>query len=88
LLRSKGGPSRSVPLGMLLTFVLLPLLTWLWVEQGVVTLTSVIVLLLIIIRRLTADLVRDLREKPVTESAAGILLNRFLYDRSYVEGYH
>ena len=86
-LRSKGGPSRSVPLGMLLTFALLPFLTWLWVEQGAVTLTFVAVLLLLIIRRLTADLRRDLRERPAAESVARILLHRFLYDRSYIDRY-
>ena len=88
-LRSRHSPSRSVPLGMLFTFALLPLATWLWDGANLpFILTFVVILAIIIIRRLTADLRRDLREKPSTTSTRKILLNRFLYDRSYRERYH
>ena len=88
-LRSKGGPTRSVPVGMLLTFALLPLLSWLWWHSPTaVTLTFLGVVLLIIIRRLSADLSRDLQQRPAAESVSSILLHRFLYDRSYIDRYH
>jgi acyl-phosphate glycerol 3-phosphate acyltransferase len=88
-LRSKGGPTRSVPLGMFLTFALLPFLSWLWWDSPrAVILTFVTIVMLLIIRRLSADLGRDLRAKPATESLARILLYRFLYDRSYIDRYY
>jgi len=42
------------------------------------------IVLLLVVRRLTADLRRDLREAP---SKRAMLLNRFLFDRSHREGY-
>ncbi len=85
-LKSRHAPTRSVPLGMLLTFVLIPVFTWLWGgdNRNILTLTFVVVLVILILRRLTADLGRDLKEKPATQSLRGILLHRLLYDRSYI----
>ncbi len=85
--RRREGPSRSVPLGMLLTFILAPLASWVWQQPCAIILTSVGILLLLILRRLTADLSSDLRGVLSARQVAGILLNRLLYDRSYVEGY-
>ena len=87
-LKPRHTPSLTVPVGMLITFALIPILTWLWVEpphQTPLTLTFVAVLLTLIVRRLTADLTRDLRERPATQSVRGILVNRLLYDRSYID---
>lgn len=80
-------PSRVVPLGMLASFAILPLIAWLWGEEQVIILTFVGVLLLVVIRRLTADLGRELRERPPGISLPEILLNRFLYDRSERDRY-
>jgi prepilin signal peptidase PulO-like enzyme (type II secretory pathway) len=85
-LRSRHAYTVSVPLLMLITFILAPLLVWLGgdsAEKNLLALTFTTLLLLMIIRRLTAGLGKDLREKPSTQSTGSILLNRFLYDRSY-----
>jgi glycerol-3-phosphate acyltransferase PlsY len=85
-LRSRQAYTISVPLLMLVTFILVPLLTWLWgdiTDGNILVLTFTALLLVMIIRRLTAGLGKDLRGKPDTQSTGNILLNRFLYDRSY-----
>jgi len=83
----EGTPSRIVPLGMLASFAILPLIAWLWGEPQAIILTFVGILLLVVIRRLTADLGRELREKPEGVSLPEMLLNRFLYDRSERDRY-
>ena len=80
--RSRQVSSRIVPLGFLASFALLPLVSYLFGKPQETTLTFAFVFLLIIIRRLTADLGRDLRERSADESVGMILLTRFLYDRS------
>jgi glycerol-3-phosphate acyltransferase PlsY len=78
--------SDLVPLGTLATFALFPVLVWIWgnpVERAVISLTFVAAFCLTAIRRLTADLRRDLREKPDSVSLKSILINRFFFDRSY-----
>ncbi len=77
-----GGPvSNSLPLGMISGFASLPIVSWLTRQPAELTLAFLCMFLLIIIRRLTAGLVVDLK-KPRT-GIRSILLNRFLYDRSY-----
>jgi glycerol-3-phosphate acyltransferase PlsY len=83
---SRHAPTRVAPLGLVLTFALLPVLTWLWgkpPEKDTIYLTFVAIFWLLAIRRLTADLRKELQEKPSTVSLKSILINRFLYDRSY-----
>lgn len=85
-LHSSVTPTRVVPLGTLLTFILAAIFTRIFGEvPGAVTLTFIGVLVLILIRRLTADLRCDLKEKPNTVSTSSILINRLLYDRSYID---
>jgi glycerol-3-phosphate acyltransferase PlsY len=79
-------PTSMVPLGTLATFALFPGLVWLWGEpmgRISISLTFVVAFCLTGIRRLTADLRRDLREKPDSVSLKSILINRFFFDRSY-----
>lgn len=78
----KKAPTRIVPLGTLLTFALIPILTWLLHEPPVITITFSTVLLLLVIRRLTADIIDDLRYKAEKQRIRDILINRLLYDRS------
>jgi glycerol-3-phosphate acyltransferase PlsY len=85
--QGKEAPSRIVPLGMLISFALLPIITWLWGEPQVTSLAFATVFLLLVIRRLTADLGGELKAKPPSEAVTAILLNRFLYDRSYRDRY-
>jgi glycerol-3-phosphate acyltransferase PlsY len=77
-----GGPvSNSMPLGMLIGFVVMPLVSW-FLEQPIeMTLALAVTFVAIVIRRLTANLDADL--KTARTSTGKILLNRFLFDRSY-----
>jgi len=77
-----GGPmSNSMPLGMLTGFALAPIASACLRQPQEMTYALLVVFIIIMIRRLTAGLSRDLKS-PKTGIGA-ILLNRFLYDRSY-----
>jgi glycerol-3-phosphate acyltransferase PlsY len=77
-----GGPvSNSLPLGMLAGFAVIPLVSWLLNQPVELVIASAVVFILIVIRRLTANLGKDL--KAPRTSVVSILLNRFLFDRSY-----
>jgi glycerol-3-phosphate acyltransferase PlsY len=77
-----GGPvSNSLPVGMLAGFFVMPLASWLLNQPLEMTLALTGVFVAIAIRRLTANLSKDLKS-PRT-STGRILLNRFLFDRSY-----
>jgi len=84
---AKDTPTMSVPLACLLGFALVPLLTWLWGKPQVISFTFTAVVLLLITRRLTADISADLRRKPRDHKVAVMLINRFLYDRNYKDRY-
>lgn len=79
--RFQGARSRSVPLAMLAGFCLLPVLSWRFGEPLGSTLAATSLAVLIIIRRMTAGVAKDLRE---ATDKKPILVNRFLYDRSYL----
>ena len=74
-----GGPnSRSLPLGMALTFILLPLASW-WVGEPLeIILGYSALFILIILRRITAGLINDLEAR---REVGSILARRILYDR-------
>jgi glycerol-3-phosphate acyltransferase PlsY len=77
-----GGPvSNSLPLGMLVGFAVTPLASWLLNQPVELVTASAVAFILIVIRRLTANLGKDL--KAPRTSVSSILLNRFLFDRSY-----
>jgi glycerol-3-phosphate acyltransferase PlsY len=77
-----GGPaSNSLPLGMFVAFAIAPLASACLRQPQEMTWAFLAVFVIIIIRRLTAGLSKDL--KTATISTGAILLNRFLYDRSY-----
>lgn len=77
-----GGPaSRSLPLGMAIGFAVMPIVAW-WLHQPLeVTLALAVLFVIIMIRRLTAGITADLK---TATSITSILINRFLYDRSYL----
>ncbi|MBM4447523.1 MAG: hypothetical protein FJ023_09335 [Chloroflexi bacterium] len=78
-----GGPvSNSLPLGMIITFAIAPLASWLLIQPAEMTLGLLAVFIAIVVRRLTARLGPDL--KTATTSVRSILINRLLYDRSYL----
>jgi glycerol-3-phosphate acyltransferase PlsY len=78
-----GGPvSNSMPLGMAIGFAIAPLSSWCLRQPLEMTWAFLAVFVAIIIRRLTAGLGEDL--KTATTSVRNILINRLLYDRSYL----
>jgi glycerol-3-phosphate acyltransferase PlsY len=78
-----GGPvSNSMPLGMAVGFAAAPLISWCLRQPPEMTWAFLAVFVAIIIRRLTAGLNKDL--KTATTSVRSILVNRLLYDRSYL----
>ena len=79
-LKFGGPPSRSEPLGMAIGFLTLLVASWWLREPLAITSGYIALFILIMIRRLTAGLRADLA---VNTDIRGILLNRFLYDRSY-----
>ena len=79
-LKLGGPPSRSLPLGMAIGFVMLPIASWWLREPMVITSGFLLLFILIMVRRLTAGLRGDLA---VSSRIRNILVNRLLYDRSY-----
>jgi glycerol-3-phosphate acyltransferase PlsY len=78
-----GGPaSNSMPLGMAAGFASAPLSSWCLRQPPEMTWAFLAVFVAIMIRRLTAGLSKDL--KTATTSVRSILINRLLYDRSYL----
>ena len=77
-----GPPSRVFPVGMLTGFALMPVAGW-WLGEPLleVTLPLLALFLAIVVRRLTAGLRADLKG---ASSSHRLLLNRFLYDRSWL----
>lgn len=74
-----GPPSRSLPLGMAIGSLMLPIASW-WLRNPLVITSGYIALfILIMLRRLTAGLRGDLM---ASGDMGRILLNRLLYDRS------
>jgi len=77
-----GGPqSLSLPLGMAVGFLVLPLASWGFGDPVVVTLGFSVMFILIMIKRMTADVRQDLVEGV---SLRSVLINRFLFDRSFI----
>jgi len=76
------GVSDSMPLGMLIAFLTLPVTSWALDQDPEIIWSLAGMTLMIILRRLTADLGEDLQKSP-RPSTFSILGNRFLYDRPY-----
>jgi glycerol-3-phosphate acyltransferase PlsY len=78
-----GGPvSNSLPLGMIISFAVAPLASCLLSQPLELTVGLLVLFIAILVRRLTARLGADLKT-PLT-SVSSILVNRLLYDRSYL----
>jgi len=80
-LKLGGPPSRSLPLGMAVGFLVLPIASLLLKKPLVITSGYSVLFILVMIRRLTAGLRADLT---ASTGVGSILLNRLLYDRSYL----
>jgi acyl phosphate:glycerol-3-phosphate acyltransferase len=73
-----GNYSKSLPLGMLVGFLVLPLASWYLNQPPGVTLSFAALFILILIRRSTAGLMQDLKK---SSDLYLILKGRLLYDR-------
>jgi len=80
-LKLGGPPSLSLPLGMLTGFALFPVGCWIMDLPWEITVAAIVLFCLIVIKRLTAGLLEDLR---AGRSVPAVLLNRFLFDRASV----
>lgn len=77
-----GGPvSNSLPLGMVIAFAVAPLASWCLRQPLEMTLGLLALFIVIVVRRLTAGLRADLK---TATNVRSILINRLLYDRSYL----
>jgi glycerol-3-phosphate acyltransferase PlsY len=74
-----GAYSRSLPLGMMLGFLVFPLAALFLGEPTGVVWCGVVLWVLLMLRRLTAGLSRDLQ---FSKDTGAILFNRLLYDRA------
>jgi glycerol-3-phosphate acyltransferase PlsY len=74
-----GAPSISLPLGMAICFLILPLITWYFGEPMEIVWCLVALFILLMIRRLTAGLRHDLK---AGGDVKRILINRLIFDRS------
>ncbi len=74
-----GAYSRSLPLGMAICFLVLPLASWAFGEPAEIVWCCAALVVLIMIRRLTAGLSADLK---ASNDLKGIVIKRLLYDRA------
>ena len=80
---TKSGSSRALPAGNLIAFAMVPLISWCSGQPEGIVLGSLALVIIIVIRRLTAGLKTDLK---ANKGVARILANRFLFDQSFVGG--
>jgi glycerol-3-phosphate acyltransferase PlsY len=78
-LKFGGPPSNSLPLGMAIGFAAMPLAAWRLGHHWEIVVALAGLFCLIMVRRATAGITKDLREP---SGRKRMLLNRLLYDRS------
>jgi glycerol-3-phosphate acyltransferase PlsY len=74
-----GSYSRALPLGMAAFFIILPLLCWYFNQPPQIIWPCVALFMVIMVRRLTAGLGKDLK---ASHDIRGIVVRRLLYDRA------
>lgn len=79
-LKFGGPPSMSLPFGMLAGFALFPLGCWLLNEPWQTVAAGGVIFGLIVLKRITPDLGRDLK---IYGNKRSVILNRILLDRSW-----
>jgi glycerol-3-phosphate acyltransferase PlsY len=82
IIRENGPHTVALPVGMLCGFAVMPVVSLLLKLPLELTLTTAGLFFIIAIRRVTADLDKDLKDHRT--GIARMLLNRFLLDRSYL----
>lgn len=76
-----GPPSNSLPIGMFLGFLAMPVASYLMHKEPPITIALALIFIGIVVRRLTANLRQDISEGK--SSVGRILINRLFLDRSY-----
>lgn len=79
----ESGHSRAMPVGNLIAFAMVPLLSWCSGQPGGIIVGSLVLLAILIVRRLTAGLKADLK---AGGRVASVLANRFIFDQAFVDG--
>ena len=80
-LKFSGPPSLALPLGVIVGYISCPFTSWLLSQPWEITACYTGIAILILIRRLTAGLIADL--KPA-KNRSSIIINRLLFDRNEI----
>lgn len=78
-LKFGGGQSRSLPLGVIIGFATTPITSAIFAQPQAQTLGLLLMVILLLLRRLTAGLRADLKG---SDRPCSVIINRLLYDRS------
>ena len=76
------GPSKAMPVGNLVAFTTVVVISWCSGQPEGMTLGFLTLLIILMVRRLTADLKDDLKAR---NNIKKILVNRFLFDQSLID---
>jgi glycerol-3-phosphate acyltransferase PlsY len=80
-LKLGGSPSLALPLGVMLGYASCPVTSWLFGQPQEITYGYAGVIILILIRRVTAGIIQDLRN---SKHPLNVIINRLLFDRSEI----
>jgi len=80
-LKFGGPPSLALPLGVMLGYASCPITSWLFGQPTEITYGYAGVIILILIRRVTAGIIQDLRG---SKHPFNVIINRLLFDRSEI----
>jgi hypothetical protein len=71
----------ALPLGVMLGYASCPVTSWIWGQPQEITLGYVGIIVLILVRRVTAGIIQDLR---TSKHPLNVIINRLLFDRSEI----
>ncbi|MCX6006258.1 MAG: glycerol-3-phosphate acyltransferase [Chloroflexi bacterium] len=80
-LKLGGSPSLALPLGVMLGYASCPVTSWILGQPQEITYGLAGVIILILIRRVTAGIIQDLRN---SKHPLNVIINRLLFDRSEI----
>jgi acyl phosphate:glycerol-3-phosphate acyltransferase len=80
-LKLGGSPSLALPLGVMLGYASCPVTSWIFGQPQEITYCYAGVIILILVRRVTAGIIHDLRQ---SKHPLNVIVNRLLFDRSEI----
>jgi glycerol-3-phosphate acyltransferase PlsY len=80
-LKFGGSPSLALPLGVMLGYASCPVTSWIFAQPQEITCGYAGVIILILIRRVTAGIIQDLHN---SKRPLNIIINKLLFDRSEI----